>query len=62
MVVEPKRVDGPTPNGGAYAILFTHDDGSVEIAEFDAEGGEVFRTYGPPPEKETPFPVKRVKS
>ncbi len=61
MAVEPKRVEGPTPNGGAYAILFTHDDGSMEIAEFNAEGSEVFRTYGPPPARDTAFPVKRVK-
>jgi hypothetical protein len=32
----PERIDGPTPNGGAYAIAYYRDDGSREIVEFDA--------------------------
>jgi hypothetical protein len=40
------RTEGPTPNGGAYAIAYTHDDGSMEIVEFDANDQEVTRSYG----------------
>ena len=47
MAVEPRRVDGPTPNGGAYAILYTHDDGSREIVEFNDRDEQIFRTYSP---------------
>lgn len=43
---QPQRVEGPTPNGGAYAIAYTHDDGSMEIVEFDSEDREIQRTYG----------------
>jgi len=43
---QPERVEGPTPAGGAYAIAYTHDDGSIEIVEFDSEGREIRRTYG----------------
>jgi hypothetical protein len=48
----PERRDGPTPNGGAYSILYTHDDGSMEIVEFTADGTELMRTYSPPAELE----------
>ena len=44
----PQRVEGPTPNGGAYAIAYTHDDGSIEIVEFDRHGREIARTYSQP--------------
>lgn len=46
---DPIRIDGATPNGGAYSILYTHDDGSREIVEFDADDKAIFRTYTPPP-------------
>ena len=49
MAVESKlsrRVDGPTPNGGAYAIAYTSDDGSIEIVEFDGQDREIMRVYG----------------
>jgi len=44
----PKRIEGPTPSGGAYALAYTHDDGSVEIVEFDSQDREIQRTYSPP--------------
>ena len=40
-----KRIEGPTPAGGAYAIAYVHD-GAVEIVEFDAAGRPIARTYG----------------
>lgn len=41
-----KRVEGPTPNGGAYAILYMDaHDRSIEIVEYDAEGRDLMRTY-----------------
>jgi hypothetical protein len=45
----PERIEGPTPGGGAYAIAYTHDDGTVEVVEFDAAGREIRRTYSRPP-------------
>jgi hypothetical protein len=45
MAAEPRRVEGPTPNGGAYALLYDHDDGTLEIVEFDSDDREVLRTY-----------------
>lgn len=49
MAAEPVRIDGKTPNGGDYALVFTHADGTVEIVEYRANGDEVFRTYGSSP-------------
>ena len=46
---EVKRVEGPTPNGGAYMIIFSHrhgDETQVEITEYDENDEPVFRTYG----------------
>lgn len=43
-----QRVEGPTPNGGAYAVRYVRDDGSSEIVEFDAEGEAIFRTHASP--------------
>jgi hypothetical protein len=50
------RTEGPTPNGGAYAIAYWQDmhgnpvDKSeyarFEIVEYDEAGNQVFRTYG----------------
>jgi uncharacterized protein DUF6998 len=40
-----RRVEGPTPAGGAYAILI-EVDGRCEATEYDAEGNVVARTYG----------------
>lgn len=45
---EPERTEGPTPNGGAYAFAYFHDDGSMEIVEFDANDNEIHRTYSGP--------------
>jgi hypothetical protein len=44
-----ERIEGPTPAGGAYAIAYRHDDGAVEIVEFDLAGTELQRTYSPGP-------------
>jgi hypothetical protein len=33
-----ERIEGPTPAGGAYAIAYRHDDGAIEIVEFDLRG------------------------
>ena len=64
-MAKQERTEGPTPNGGAYAIGYFKDkDGnpvdkkdavSVEITEFDAQGESIFRTYAtltPPDESE----------
>lgn len=50
-----RRVDGPTPNGGAYTVITYYDiehkrvDEEVathaELVEFDANGEQVLRTY-----------------
>ena len=48
MVAEPYRIEGPTPNGGLYAIVYVHDDGSIEIVEFDHDDREIRRTYSQP--------------
>jgi hypothetical protein len=45
---KPERVEGPTPNGGAYSIAYFHDDGSREIVEFDAADRPIWRTYSGP--------------
>lgn len=50
----PIRVEGPTPNGGAYALIYRHDDGEIEIVEFDADDRETHRTYG---SATTPGPI-----
>ncbi len=41
----PERIEGPTPNGGAYALVYRLPDGSIEIAEFDSVDREIRRTY-----------------
>ena len=51
-----ERIEGPTPNGGAYAVAhFRGSDGTpvpkskavyVEIIEYGADGEELFRTHG----------------
>lgn len=46
---KPLRIDGPTPAGGAYCLVMKRPDGSVEIAECDAEGGYIRRTVSTPP-------------
>ena len=41
-----ERIEGPTPNGGAYAILYRDSNGNpVEIVEYNAHGSERMRTY-----------------
>ena len=50
------RPEGPTPNGGAYAIAYWQDmfgnpvskdqSAMVEIVEYDETGEQIFRTYG----------------
>ena len=53
--MQVERTEGPTPNGGSYAIAYFSRDRipvdksvatEVEIVEHDAQGGVVFRTYG----------------
>ena len=49
------RIDKPTPNGGAYSIIYYQnaDGGSTskdkalraEIVEFSSSGKQIFRTY-----------------
>ena len=51
-----ERIDGPTPNGGAYSIAYFQNEGGepitkdlaskVEILEFDQNGSVIHRTYG----------------
>lgn len=59
MAVEPggysERIEGPTLNGGAYAIVYWKGPGDAlatredaiggEIVEFDGDGKAIFRTY-----------------
>src|SRR4051794_12678004 len=41
-----ERSDGPTPNGGDYAIAIKDATGAiVEISEHLADGTEIMRTY-----------------
>ncbi len=50
-----ERTEGPTPNGGAYAIAYWLDARgnpcgkavavAAEIIEYDATGSQVFRSY-----------------
>jgi hypothetical protein len=40
----PERIEGPTPSGGAYAMVYRHDDGRIEILEFDDRDREIRRT------------------
>lgn len=46
MTATTKRIEGPTPNGGAYAIAVTDDEGNVEVTEYDQDGKPVARPYG----------------
>jgi hypothetical protein len=50
-----RRVEGPTPKGGAYSIgYFSHDGRPVPqrfanqilIIEYDDDGREIYRTFG----------------
>ena len=43
---EPVRIEGPTPNGGAYALAVEDDDGMVHIVECDADGRGFRTTVG----------------
>jgi hypothetical protein len=50
-----ERLDGPTPNGGTYAVAYFRDAtgapavksraASIEIVEYSPDGDEVSRTY-----------------
>ena len=42
--IQAERIEGPTPNGGAYALAYRDGD-FTEIVEYDASGNQVFRTY-----------------
>ncbi len=44
----PQRIEGPTPGGGAYALVYLRPDGRAEIVEFDASDREIRRTYAGP--------------
>jgi hypothetical protein len=48
MADEPEHIEGPTPNGGTYALVYVHDDGQIEIVEFDRDDREILRIYSPP--------------
>jgi hypothetical protein len=41
-----ERIEGPTPNGGVYALAYTLPNGSIEIVEFDADHRAIHRTHG----------------
>lgn len=44
-----ERIDGPTPNGGAYMIIARFPgwgETNVEITEFDENDQPICRTYG----------------
>ena len=53
MAADPERIEGPTPAGGAYALIYRHDDGTVEIVEFNIHGREIRRTYSAPESDES---------
>ncbi len=50
-----ERIDGPTPNGGAYAIAYYFDKNDnpcppekayrVEVVEYDNKGNRINSTY-----------------
>ena len=42
---KPERRNGSTPNGGDYSIAYFHNNGVVEIVEFDDDDREITRTY-----------------
>lgn len=54
--VKPRRIEGPTPKGGAYSLVYYRDaDGApcerdkaveAEIHECDSDGEVIARTYG----------------
>ena len=53
----PRRSEGPTPAGGAYAIAYRDEAGEVvEVVEYDADGRPIARTYAEPDEEEPPWP------
>ena len=53
-----KKIDGPTPNGGAYAIVYFRDSNGnrcnesecydCEIVEYDNDGRFIFSTLSEP--------------
>ena len=47
---KPLRIDGPTPYGGAYALVMLRPDGSVEIAECNEQGDYLLSTISTPPD------------
>lgn len=47
--MKAERINGPTPSGGAYAVLYRDDDGNpIEGVEYAADGSEILRTYFAP--------------
>lgn len=38
------RLEGPTPHGGAYMIVYYRDDGESEYVEFDSSDRPIMRT------------------
>jgi hypothetical protein len=52
MADNPERIDGPTPMGGAYMLVYRRADGSTEIVEYDVHDNQIWRTYTPPNQSE----------
>jgi hypothetical protein len=42
---QPQRREGPTRNGGAYSVVYRHDDGGREVVVFDENDEEIGRKY-----------------
>ena len=45
-----KRIEGPTPAGGAYADIYEVNGVPVEAVEYDAAGNVLLRSYFETPE------------
>lgn len=45
---QPRKIAGPTPDGGSHAVVTVLEDGSWLVVEIDAQGDEIRRTIVPP--------------
>lgn len=52
-----RRIDGPTPNGGVYAIQYSYAN-RIEIWEYDEKDEVIHRTYSMDWERRTASPSK----